>query len=139
MSADVVAVLVVPAVGDPGRLLEKGSASHFAPAEVPRCGCGSWVWHGCARLMTEPWHFALPLWWEEKLCPEGWDRARRRLLTPGGENHGLGMAAWAMLPEVGGVRTLADKLVEVGLASRVVRLARVDGRLVELEPVGVGS
>lgn len=74
--ADPIAVLVIPAEGDPGGLLAPG-----------RCG----IIPALAELRTTPrqerWElasnrwpgetYALPLWWDGRLLEEGWDRAWR--------------------------------------------------------------
>lgn len=76
--------------------------------------------------------------WDGELVPEGWDRARR-VLWYGTPDRADRWDLWREF-EVDPAHLIAfgEALVRLGLASRVVRLARVDGRLVELEPVGVG-
>jgi hypothetical protein len=155
--SDIVAVLVIPADKDPGRLLEPGPCDAMPPVVVSGHLCAyeghrRWQLHsdfagdGCYMC-----HYplrALPLWWNGALCPEGWDRARRALW----ESNALVHPAHHSLlhsfrpddgdgldPARDACEWLAVELVRLGLAVRVVRLTRVDGRLVELEPVGVGT
>ena len=79
---------------------------------------------------------ALPLWWDGALVPEGWDRARRVLWeSPASIHPAHRGAVHAFTPESGdpsGAEWLACELVRWGLASRVFRLARRRGRLVEV-------
>lgn len=165
--SDIVAVLVVPAVGDPGRLLRGGIALARPPMFVrertdPVCSeCGAvarwssapteqtsscWVcsveWRHNGITLTgwtnwmatsarrDGYELALPLWWEGALVPEGWDRARRVANDSPTMPDYSSLRAFTATPESCG--WLADALVTMDLASRVVRLARVDGRLVEV-------
>lgn len=133
--SDVVAVLVVPAEGDPGGLLAQGLFASGPPAVVARCGCGQWGHHGCARLATEPWEMLLPLWWDGQIVPEGMDRARR-VLRNTKMPHEHRWHALQFEPDLSAAAHMeldGEALVRLGLASRVVRLTRVDGRLVEVE------
>lgn len=131
------AVLVVPAEGDPGGLLAAGPCGSAPPA-VYRIPGEDWQ-PGLAPKPDRPppkiLRFALPLWWDGALVPEGWDRARRV--------YGVSCADYpdviadraydTPLPGMQRLQALADMLVSHGLvASRVVRLALVDGRLVEV-------
>jgi hypothetical protein len=149
--ADIVAVLVVPAEGDPCGLLAYGPCGSKPPKAHPtRRG-----WEEASPLLAVPIvgtsemasamdGAALPLWWDEALVPEGWDRARRvayrtQLYTEahGGERGefvdlALHDGRWA--PDIVHIVEVAEAMVRAGLASRVVRLARVDGRLVEVSP-----
>ena len=131
MSADIVAVLVVPAEGDPGGRLACLPWAYSPPAVA------SLVQPYCTPVEpVEPeWRLglisgsdlrALPLWWDGALVPEGWDRLMRRYSAARDE-----AGEWPMLDDV--LATASD-LVAAGLASRVVRLARVEGRLVEVSP-----
>lgn len=126
--ADVVAVLVVPAEGDPGGLLREGSCGPI-PAMV--ANYGSW---GLAGQGPRDWYItstvwvgavALPLWWDGALVPEGWDRARR----VADDRFYSEMCD----PDVDCAIEYAE-FVAAKTGGRVVRLARVDGRLVEVEP-----
>jgi hypothetical protein len=145
VSGEIVAVLVVPAAGDPGGLLAAGPCGGVPPRVLSG--------HTCAYGSHQEWQtpddldgrdcymcrhplFALPLWWDGALVPEGWDRARRVYLTacrgnPRAVHYGTAEVRDPDLYELVGV---ADELVHADLASRVVRLARVDGRLVEVTP-----
>lgn len=128
--ADIVAVLVVPAEGDPGGLLAEGPCY----AWPPRVGrANEWTpmtWDEQGAYDEE----ALPLGWDGELVPEGWDRARR--VAREVPDDYLGGEAWFAAqdahPDFDAVKSLAAALMAAGLASRVVRLARVDGRLVEV-------
>jgi hypothetical protein len=129
--ADVVAVLVVPADGDPGGL--RGSTR----LALPRCPSPVEETHAGAPpmvVLSEPPDYpeALPLWWDGALVPEGWDRARRAWShAPGHTPLGVGHRFEVSLDQA---EMVGLDLVQLGLASRVVRLARVDGRLVEVSP-----
>lgn len=130
-----VAVLVVPAKGDPGGLLAAGRCGTWPPASV--C-LGDEGWRvGIAR--------ALPLWWDGALVPEGWDRARRVWFgsdAPGRPDIGddplyddlLDAVSIIFEPELEHVLALARSLTDIGRAFRVVLLDRVGGRLVERAP-----
>lgn len=168
MIADIVAVLVVPAVGDPGRLTAQGVCGHRSPIvwrapTEPHCAaCGSparwspaptdqtdscWVcsidwrhdgivfrswssWSCTLSPLVPQVESALPLWWDGALVPEGWDRLRRAL--PGMEDSPSD-------PTQHGGPAYIERMIEVydgdgpARVGRVVRLARVDGRLVEVE------
>lgn len=173
---DIVAVLVVPADGDPGGLLAVGGCHATPPtayrqAITPVCAeCGSscrwssapteqsdsmwvcreeWRHNGIRFTSWDPWKSqgysyrpaepteerALPLWWDGALVPEGWDRARRVFYANAAEHlvaevkRGPGTN-----PPLHFVLHFSLHLADAGLASRVVRLARVDGRLVEVSP-----
>jgi hypothetical protein len=139
--SDIVAVLVVPAPNDPGGLLAKGACGGV-PAMV------GWYppdanWSRIEWMLAEDHanRRALPLWWNGALCPEGWDRARRAYAVGVGAvlSHPAILYAESFDPTIGEVETMADGLCFQGLASRVVRLTRVGGRLVELEPAEVGT
>jgi hypothetical protein len=129
--ADIVAVLLVPADGDPGGLLATGRFG--SPPRVAACrGCGQWDHWGCAALWTAALPVALALWWSGDLVPEGWDRARRvHSAAPGRTPLGI---AHLLTPSLAQAEMLGFDIARLGLASRVVRLARVDGRLVEVTP-----
>lgn len=135
LGAVVVAVLVVPVERDPGGLLACGACGYppaFA-AKLFEDSAWSLRWYvGRPQDLASFAAVALPLWWDSALVPEGWDRARR--------TEGIGLEpldeAWFALqdpdPELRRVDAFAVELVRAGLASRVVRLAKVDGRLVEV-------
>jgi hypothetical protein len=142
--SDIVAVLVVPADKDPGRLLEPGPCDAMPPVVVSGHLCahdGHRRWQlrsdfagdGCYMC-----HYplrALPLWWNGALVAEGWDRARRVVLNSAEKlSHHEGMLCGRFHPNLSEVFRVGELAVFAGLATRVVRLTRVDGRLVELEP-----
>jgi hypothetical protein len=136
VNPEIVAVLVVPAEGDPGGLLAAGVCDFGAPTaslihttpepDQP----GEWY----SKRFVGAFTYALPLWWDGALCPEGWDRARRVYSVGRREIDDHYGTAEIMNPDWFVVSSFAEQLVRVGLASRVVRLARVDGRLVEVTP-----
>lgn len=127
-----VAVLVVPAKGDPGGLLAYGRRM-----PVGAQGPTTLTAHVSATFAARPpsvtawgpesalWPSALPLWWDNALVPEGWDRL----------NRAIDKGAWTTHPSVTAVLRMAEEAVSDGLASRVVVLARdASGRLVEVQP-----
>lgn len=135
MPNQVVAVLVVPAKGDPGGLLTGGFFSSWPPTAL-RVGTFVGVtWCATVSSQFDPdYDRALVLWWNGSLVPEGWDRARRVYGrhgwdTPEYDPKGqMGIAD----PALAGVDAIADGLVRQGLASRIVRLVRDEsGRLLE--------
>lgn len=88
-------------------------------------------------------HRALPLWWDGAVVPEGWDRARRvyaaACLAIGHLETAAGAMAAVDPRDAEGAERMGHSLVGLGVAypahrtvTRVVRLARVDGRLVEV-------
>ena len=136
---ETVAVLVVPAEGDPGGLLSPGRCSAVPPVVVSGHVCvydyhrewqplGDFVGSDC-YMCRHPVR-ALPLWWDGALVPEGWDRFVRAACTLAGDDRpvsrfpALADMLRAASPSPGTAASL--------LASRVIRLARVDGRLVEV-------
>ena len=154
--ADPVAVLVVPAPGDPGGLLRDGPAGARPPVAVAlkldadrhvdmRAPLRWLAWHEVPESLVagtneEILHAlnaerALPLWWDGALVTEGWDWARRALVEHGRTHNAAGV--YCFLPLEDEVAALARRMVVDGLASRVVVLDLVDGRLVERE-VGRG-
>ena len=158
--ADPVAVLVIPAPGDPGGLLAETSLGARAPIAMAlrlnadrhvdmRAPLRWLAWHEVPESLVagtneEILHAlnaerALPLWWDGALVPEGWDRARRVITAQGWTAFdALPTRAWCMEPRHPlDVLLLAEDLVTRGRASRVVMLDLVDGRLVERE-VGRG-
>ena len=139
--SEIVAVLVVPAEGDPGGLLARPRIGACCPGEVyldPHFGwseAGDYYDREHDRAIV-PRALAL---WLDALVPEGWDRARRviagTLTTPGLVGGDCVVVRRLGEPEsLAGAQWLAAELVDCEFASRVVRLARVDGRLVEVEP-----
>lgn len=139
-------VLVVPAEGDPGGLLA------FRRLAIPSQPTGRTLvasteaarapkvlgWDSGRDASSPLWPSALPLWWDGALVPEGWDRARRclrRLDYVQRISSGIGNMTWQTLdtidPICGQAITIAGWTVATGLASRVVLLDLVDGRLVE--------
>lgn len=125
-------MLVVPVDGDPGGMMARGICG--SPAEA--------VWTMTGWLPGRgPWlaTHALILWWDGNLMPEGWDRARRVWFAASvdlSDDKAIAEAAIfeVLTPPLGGAIRIAESLATAGLASRVVRLARVDGRLVEVTP-----
>lgn len=103
------------------------------PPSVGLYASGWWRWPGseeCGKI-----HYtALPLWWGGALVPEGWDRARRIYLMEGGSllSHPASLVFDVFKPTICDTEVLAEGLVWRGCAARVVRLASVDGRLVEI-------
>lgn len=120
---EIVAVLVVPFEGDLAGLMEPGRCGPEEPASAGRYG-GQWE-----SPAPGGWGYmdrCLPVWWGGELVPEGWDRATRLLnrATRGG---------YAGDPETAeDARARGLALVRVGLAARVVCIAKVDGQLVEV-------
>jgi hypothetical protein len=129
MTPNIVAVLVVPADGDPGGVLAPGRCGIIpAMAEMrhtydPHGAPGPEEWTIVSTLWTV--RRALPLWWDGALVPEGWDRLIRTIGTDDAEDA-------TRHPSLVGVLDWAEFARSRGLASRIVRLARVDGRLVEV-------
>ena len=132
------AVLVVPAEADSGGLL-------WNPPRLRGTNAGQWHFEGRPPWVETPdsRQRALPLWWDGALVPEGWDRARRvaarhQLYTHahGGDRGEFVDLAIALTdPDRDEVIEVADALVRARLASRVVRLTRIDridGRLAEV-------
>lgn len=125
----IAAVLVVPADSDPGGLLAPD-----APGTNPRM----------ARRLELG---ALVLWWDGDLAPGGWDRALRAHHPRTGPKWWAFIDAWKndawRRPRIDRILDLAASLVDVGLASRVVRLSGVTeydpeaGDVVPLAPPAV--
>ena len=150
VSPDIVAVLVVPAEDDPGGLLRYGALGARPPVahRFRHRDVGVWehsVVDGLVLARPELWRsqeLALPLWWDGALVPEGWDRLRR--VSLGVSARDWTRAGISLTERLGGEASprphwavmvrLAEGLVPIGIASRIVRLARVDGRLVEVQP-----
>lgn len=124
--SDPIAVLVEPAERDPAGLLDPAP---LGLGGCPACvteGPGGWV-HGMRSSPTGEPRWALPLWWEGSLVPEGWDRLRRVMRA-----HALDQD-----PDAGQVRwaaAVAVKHAPGNACARVVLLDRIDGRLVERAP-----
>lgn len=158
----VIAVLVIPSEGDPGGLLTEGRKPGAGWRQYEETDPLGWFpdppWPNIAAYWssTPPavglgapsdhvHTWALPLWWDGALVPEGWDRARR-VVAGSMSHHAREVFApilHAFAPsEIDGDHRegwelclwLAVELVRAGLAGRVVRLARVVGRLVEVQP-----
>lgn len=136
--ADPWGIVLVPAEGDPGGLL----AAHRlrlppgpqAAVSVTRSAIPPEVYGWNASSIV--WPHALALWWDGALVPEGWDRARRvyreAIRASGGTPVGaarLDYPSWARVAEYASWMVLWHP----PLASRVVLLDLVDGRLVERE------
>lgn len=137
MSADIVAVLVVPLPGDPSGLLGDVTLDGTVVSRPPRVhrpwmeDYGSptggehhpeWAPVEYDVSCEEPPYGGLPVWWEGALVPDGWDRLRRHM-----RSHALPRD-----PEPGNVRWAALVAQDLRLIARAVFLARVDGRLVEI-------
>lgn len=137
MSAEIVAVLVIPADRDPGRLVQPGPCASNPPAVLSGHVCAykghqQWQVHddfsGGDCYMCQYPLSALPLWWDGALVPEGWTRllyawvpVQHRYAAP---------LSW--FPELGAV-IVAAQHAPPGLVSRVVLLARdAGGCLVEV-------
>lgn len=131
--SDIVAVLVVPADGDPGGLLRgaDGSDRDRCGARPPSVGLYADRWYGWPG--PDGWKVrcdGLPLWWDGAVVPDGWDRARRASFEAGRASVG---AVQLFDPRLSDVLHIASGLVVGGMASRVVRFVQVDGCLVEVE------
>jgi hypothetical protein len=124
MSAEPVAVLLVPPKHKPGPLLERGACLSAAPF-VTLC-CGEWAprWVTIGLEAT-----ALPLWWDGDLVPDGWWRLWLAW-TGGGRQAG----PCPLSPTLSYVRQIAREYVEEHAATRIVLLHHVDGHLVERAP-----
>lgn len=121
--ADVRGMLVVPAKGDPGGLLAEGVCNALPPLAVDM---GGW-WSAVGDVADRDWddaEYALPLWWDGALVPEGWDRLRRVLARLGRASTYLGIES---LSDVADVVRAAEYAVAAGVGSRVV-LVDADGR-----------
>lgn len=123
-----VAILAVPATGDPGRLLSNGDALPFRDVNgisITSTRSGSpprvTLFRMSAPLQDRIGPSTLPLWWDNKLVADGWDRAYRlvSLQTAPGipQRH----------PNVEQVLAFAALLVEQGFTAGVVLLDLVDG------------
>lgn len=143
VSTDIVAVLVIPVADDPGRLLAPGAPVYCVRDELSGWTVESTIGTTEVHAPTEgdghlhgiedaPW--ALALWWDRALAPEGWDRARRVYADNGWDPAGYDPECQADVagPFLTGVESIADGLVRAGLASRVVRLVLANGRLAEV-------
>lgn len=134
MNPAVVAVLVVPAEGDPGGLLAPGRCGAVPPSAVEVQDArrsASARWELDRPLGTSLWARALPLLWDGALVPEGWDRFVR-VVDPDDYDR---MPRWPELSELLAiVEHVRRTTAAAGIVDpyRVVRLARVDGRLVEV-------
>ena len=121
-----------PVEGDPGKLLATGPcpAKPFAdpPALVSSRGskslgrptADSW-WPGYADGRVRPKAvYALPIWWKNQVCPEGWDRARRAVWAAERMSDPAHSLSWALAsvvnPTVGMALKFAKLLHDLGLA-----------------------
>jgi hypothetical protein len=133
--SDIVAVLVVPAAGDPAGLLTTGRCDSVPPEVQSGHACGHAYhreWKPAGEMtdcyMCRHPASALPLWWDGSLVPEGWDRLNRALYR-----HKMAGRRSAESAEYAGI--YGQLLVGKGDASRVVLLTRdAAGRLVEVTP-----
>jgi len=145
-------VLVVPVAGDPGGLLRRPSTLDYGSQSFGYSAPSAWCMVGVPPFVTllppndgtMSTTSAFPLWWTGALVPEGWDRARRAyaaacravghhetaaeimahpdpVTAEDAANRGHSMVGF----------TVAYGARGLGLASRVVLLDLVDGRLVE--------
>lgn len=138
--ADPWGIVVIPAAGDPGGLLAEGPCGALPPTvhAVEGAIATGWrtaiegVWfEGRAPHLPDgmPRVQALPLWWNGKLVPEGWWRGWRAWVS--GDFPGAPCPVQATIADC---LQLAKELVFYGIASRVVLLDLVGGRLVERAP-----
>jgi hypothetical protein len=138
VSGEIVAVLVVPAEGDPGGLLASGRFPSWPPTAIRVETPIGATWVATVSNDFDPDDVrALVLWWDGALVPEGWDRARRVYEATGWDTPEFDpLCALARPdPDLALLVSIAEGLVRQGLASRVVRLARdADDRLVEVTP-----
>lgn len=109
-------VLIVPVRGgSSSALLAIGGCSFSPPAQAIVDPDGNWV----ISSLNVPSR-ALPVWWEGRLCAEGWDRARRVLNQI---EAGRGLPPIVNDPtHVDGVIWAAQRIVKAGYAERVIRL-----------------
>lgn len=124
-----VAILAVAMQGDPAGLIAGGACGGRPPMvhRLRHVEAGyEWLldWHEVGAVAGDT-DSALPLWWDGKLVPAGWDQAWRLLR----DHSGISMP---YDPEDIHVNFLCEQLVRVGLAFRIARLACVNGRLVEI-------
>lgn len=143
MTTEIVAILAVPVEGDPGGLLAFHSELGGGPPTAiltPDGWVGSYAalranaakqWNGdeLIELVSAP--HALVLQWDGELCLDGFLRAADLAAWWFDVGGRAALHVWADLDER---LRIAEELVRRGHAGRVVRLARVDGRLVEVTP-----
>lgn len=100
--------------------------------EFPADAVEAWSqWHA-AGDSDKPEDCALPLWWDGALVPEGLDRAWRVHPWAATTWSHMGAEEYLARETLENVVRLAESLALFPhIASRVVRLHRVDGRLVE--------
>ena len=106
-------------------LLRTGACSSGAPAAIYRYS-DRWLCRSvlCPSLCDNP-RLGLPLWWQGKLVPEAWDRARREIAKQGWSSRpSLPDSVWALDPTIKGVLMLANELVQRGLGDEVFTLAQ---------------
>lgn len=121
-------MLVVVAEDDPGRLLAEGPIRSIPPRMYATPGTDP-VW---SPGVPEPGlgrERALALWWDGSVVLDGWFRG----IVPSSWPFDVeGRAAAFIAPDLDEVIQLAEDLVERDYGARVVRLAQVGGRLVEV-------
>jgi hypothetical protein len=140
--ADVVAALVVADADSP--LLAPGRCG-----STPAIAFSGWL---CAHSGHQQWRVedlgpladcymcrngllqALPLWWDGALVPEGWARAVTVQWLHARSEVILAGIGLVMEPTPFQVEQVGLRLVSLRLASRIVLLARDNGRLVEVQP-----
>lgn len=144
----IVGVIAQVAAGDPGRLLARGVCGPMPAYAWNPHGRG---WQTGTAAMVPGWPCeGLPLWWDGRLVPEGWDRAiramsfvvfetddamkRRVAGHPERSLNPFAISHWRRTPEppLDEVERAADFLRRLGFASRVVRVVREGDRLVEV-------
>lgn len=132
--SDVVAVILVPSKGDPGRLLATGACGAIPPL-VRRWDTGRGPWwgrHYCPEGSVATDDYGLPLWWDGRLVPEGWDRFVRALLPSDGRDD----RPVSRFPYLGEVFRATGAAMP-NIVEREIRLALdVGGRLVEVADAG---
>jgi hypothetical protein len=127
---NVVAILAIPSDDD-----ASGGVGLMAPTvlggRLPLAYAGDrnrgWqedpTWHG----------HGLALFWDGQFVPEGWDRFRRVVGEQfGGLHRHAQMLCGRSTPNMSEALTVARAAAERGIIARVVCLARVDGRNVEV-------
>lgn len=155
--SDVVAVIVVPAAGDPGELLARGRLGARVPLvakPLSTAHLDAMRLHNITHPHDDPWpeeelvvlgqwhrasrdpleDCALPVWWDGSLVAEGWDRFARRILLPCVKRDApplrRSLEAWDSPPLTHVIHHAARLESRIG---RVVLLTRsADGRLVEV-------
>jgi hypothetical protein len=135
---EIVAVLVVADAGSP--LLAPGRCGATPPMVMDLNGTGLWIEVDLPEDRGIPFEddalsvAALPLWWDGALVPEGWARAVTVQWLHARSEVILAGIGLVMEPTPFQVEQVGLRLVSLRLASRIVLLARDNGRLVEVQP-----